>query len=133
MVFSSVWRFPAAGLSGEAKVLADSGDEAGATQVRISTEDLRLRESWTAGPCLGRLSQMDHRLPASPDADRHVVARGGVAGGGRSFEWSEAVSVMRPTHPESTPVQEEFHYQALKCASLLALRVPAFCAPPQEH
>jgi hypothetical protein len=115
-----------------AKVLADRGDDAGATRVRIAAEDLRyasrgpLARVW--GGFLKWTIGYGHRPMLTIMWSLAVVLLGWAV-----VRVAKAASVMRPTYPENPPAQEELHYQTLH-ALLYSLDVfLPFVNLHQEH
>jgi len=95
-----------------AKVLEESGDETGATQVRIAAEDLRYGQYGTLGRIWGGFLKWTigygHRPLLTIMWSLLVVLIGW------DVVWfAKKASVMRPTYPENTPHNEELHYQGL--------------------
>jgi hypothetical protein len=95
-----------------ANVLAESGDDTGATQVRIAAEDLRysryglLWRIW--GAFLKYTIGYGHRPMLTVMWSLAVMLLGWAV-----VSSAKATSVMRPTYPENTPPNEELHYQEL--------------------
>jgi hypothetical protein len=95
-----------------ANVLAESGEDTGATQVRIAAEDLRYSRYGLLGHIWGAFLKYTigygHRPMLTVMWSVAVMLLGWAV-----VSSAKVASVMRPTYPENTPPNEELHYQEL--------------------
>jgi hypothetical protein len=95
-----------------AKVLAESGDDAGATRVRIAAEDLRYGRYGLAGRAWGAFLKdtigYGHRPMLAITWSTAVVLFGWLV-----VKAAKAAKLMRPIYPENVPAGSERLYERL--------------------